>query len=129
MGEDFEADAEGWAAELAAAKDRANAGAAKVAAEWRVGRPRLRAGRPTPHSLRHTAIAHWIAAGITDKFQLRTYAGHRSIETIDRLYGHLLPRDTTDATEKMAAMRKLAREADDANPAAVASNIKRRRAR
>jgi len=43
----------------------------------------------TPHGLRHTAVAFWIAAGAGPK-EIATWAGHSSVSfTLDR-YGHLM---------------------------------------
>jgi integrase len=64
---------------------------------------------PTPHSLRHTAIAHWIAAGI-EPYKLAKWAGHRSVATIYRVYGHLLEVDATVEREALSAMRAAAIE-------------------
>jgi integrase len=41
----------------------------------RVFKPAMQAGGlaeplPTPHALRHTAVAHWIAAGVTDHYKI-----------------------------------------------------------
>jgi len=63
--------------------------------------------QPTPHSLRHTAVAHWIAAGV-DPYKIAKFAGHRSIATVYRLYGHLLDLDATDEREALSAMRSAA---------------------
>lgn len=67
---------------------------------------------------------------MTDQFKLKTWAGHRSIQTIDRIYGHLLPTDASDYRDAMSAMRAAAREARelaDATPANVVSLDGRRR--
>jgi len=103
--------------------ERDPAAARAHAEKWAVGRADALRGdwvapedrAPTPHALRHTAVAHWIAAGVTDQFKLKTWAGHRSIATIDRTYGHLLPRDATDAREALSAMRAMGprKAADD----------------
>ena len=63
---------------------------------------------PTPHALRHTAVARWIAAGVTDPYKLARWAGHTSITTIYRFYGHLLPEDTTDLRRNLSAQRRSA---------------------
>jgi integrase len=76
-----------------------------------VRRAGLATPQPTPHSLRHTAIAIWIATGTTDAFKLQKWAGHRSIATIYRVYGHLLPTDASEQREGMSAMRAAARAA------------------
>jgi integrase len=80
----------------------------------RVWRPAvLRAGlvdpQPTPHTLRHTAVALWIAAGTTDAYKLQRWAGHRSVTTIYRVYGHLLPTDATEERTALTALRSEAR--------------------
>lgn len=81
----------------------------------RVWRPAIeRAGlaepQPTPHALRHTAVAHWIAAGVVDPFKIKTWAGHRDVNTIYRVYGHLLPVDATEERAALSALRSAARE-------------------
>lgn len=80
----------------------------------RVWRPAiLHAGladpQPTPHALRHTAVALWIAAGTTDAYKLQRWAGHRSIATIYRVYGHMLPTDATEERSALTALRTAAR--------------------
>jgi integrase len=67
----------------------------------------LTAPVPTPHSLRHTAVAHWIAAGV-EPYKLAKWAGHRSVATIYRVYGHLLDTGATDEREALSAMRAAA---------------------
>jgi len=62
--------------------------------------------RPTPHSLRHSAVSAWIAAGATNPYHLARWAGHRDISTIFRLYGHLLPIDATREREALSAFRR-----------------------
>lgn len=91
-------------------------GAALRPKSWRsrVWRPAvIRAGladpQPTPHTLRHTAVALWIAAGTTDAFKLQRWAGHRSVTTIYRVYGHLLPTDATEERTALTALRTAAR--------------------
>jgi hypothetical protein len=101
-----------------------------TAEECRLRAPAPIQAAPTRHALRHTAVAPWIAAGITDKFELRAYAGHPSIETIDRVYGHLLPRDASAARNALSAMRAAAREAREqaeATPSNVVALDGRRR--
>lgn len=64
------------------------------ASNWRarVWRPAVvQAGlepAPTPHALRHTAVAAWIAAG-AGRYEVSRWAGHASPSTTERLYGHL----------------------------------------
>ena len=62
---------------------------------------------PTPHSLRHSAVAHWIAAGV-EPYRLARWAGHRSVATIYRVYGHLLSDDATAEREALSAIRAAA---------------------
>lgn len=64
----------------------------------------------TPHSLRHTAAAHWIAADV-DMFKISRYLGHAKISTTFDLYGHLLPHDTDEYRESLDAMRDAAKAA------------------
>jgi len=47
-------------------------------------------GRVSPHDLRHTAVAIWIAAGVPVK-EIADRAGHASVASILDRYGHLLP--------------------------------------
>ena len=59
----------------------------------------------TPHGLRHTAVALWIAAGASP-LEVAHRAGHTSVVTVLDRYGHLLPKteDTvTDVLETMIA--------------------------
>lgn len=79
---------------------------------WRavVWRPAVREAEleeplPTPHSLRHTAVALWIAAGVTDPLKLTRWAGHASVSTTYNTYGHLLPMDATETRDALEAMR------------------------
>lgn len=62
----------------------------------------------TPHALRHTAVAFWIAAGAEPK-EIAVRAGHRSVVTVFDRYGHLLPRDTDDVTDRLDAMARAAK--------------------
>lgn len=63
------------------------------------------AERVTPHSLRHGAVASWIAAGVVDHYKLATWLGHRSPTTVTALYGHLIPEDTTWLTDRLTSAR------------------------
>ena len=63
--------------------------------------------QPTPHSLRHTAVAHWIAAG-AEPLEVSRWAGHRSIATIYNVYGHLLQTDASGARAALSALRATA---------------------
>ena len=77
---------------------------------WRpaVKRAELAAPLPTPHALRHAAVSHRIAAGV-EPFKLAKWAGHRSISTILRLYGHLLDVKASEEREALSVMREAAR--------------------
>ncbi len=57
----------------------------------------------TPHSLRHGAVARWIAAGQSDPYVLSRWLGHSTPVIVYRTYAHLLPQDTTAITERMEA--------------------------
>jgi integrase len=90
---------------------RGKRGAPMDPAVWRarVWRPAVRKAElaeplPAPHALRHTAVALWIAAGVTEPLKLARWAGHRSISVTYGTYGHLLPDDadpTRDALERI----------------------------
>lgn len=75
-----------------------------------VARAGLAAPRPTPHSLRHSAIAAWIAIGVADPLKLARWAGHRDVSTIYRFYGHLLPCDGSVERAALAELRQAARQ-------------------
>jgi len=72
-----------------------------------VGSADLAEPLPTPHALRHAAVAHWIAAGI-EPYKLAKWAGHRSVATIYRLYGHLLDNDASSERDALSAIRAAA---------------------
>ncbi|MGC8627253.1 MAG: tyrosine-type recombinase/integrase [Acidimicrobiales bacterium] len=65
---------------------------------WRrdVWRPAVkRAGLvppPTPHAMRHTAVALWLRAGAS-MYEASRWAGHASTSTTERIYSHLLEQD------------------------------------
>ncbi len=65
---------------------------------WRhdVWRPAVeRAGLvppPTPHAMRHTAVALWLKAGAS-MYEASRWAGHASTSTTDQVYGHLVEPD------------------------------------
>ncbi len=61
--------------------------------------------QPTPHALRHTAVALWIATGTADPLILARWAGHSSITITYDLYGHLLPHDAASTREALDALR------------------------
>jgi integrase len=74
----------------------------------RIWRPAVeRAGiadpQPTPHSLRHTAVALWIAAGV-DRLTVARWAGHTDAAFMERVYGHLWRDDHTDTQNAIAAL-------------------------
>jgi integrase len=60
---------------------------------------------PTPHALRHGAVALWIAAGEVDEYRLARWLGHRNPATVHKMYGHLIPQDTTSTTNRMSELR------------------------
>ena len=56
---------------------------------------------PTPHSLRHTAISLWIAAGTVNPMEIAMWAGHSSINTTYSVYGHLIQKDASATIEQL----------------------------
>ena len=72
---------------------------------WRpaVERAGLADPKPTPHALRHTAVALWIGAG-ADRYTVSRWAGHTDASFTERIYGHLWH---TDHTETRAAIAEL----------------------
>ncbi|MHB1974103.1 MAG: tyrosine-type recombinase/integrase, partial [Acidimicrobiales bacterium] len=58
---------------------------------------------PTPHALRHTAVALWIGAG-ADRFTVSRWAGHADAGFTERTYGHLWH---VDHSETRAAITDL----------------------
>lgn len=95
-----------------------NGGQPLDADNWRrrVFRPAVeRAGlggpKVTPHALRHTAIAHWIAAGVTDPLKLARWAGHANVQLTYSVYGHLLPQDASGVQDELERIRREARTA------------------
>ncbi len=64
----------------------------------------------TPHDLRHTAVALWIAAGASVK-EIATWAGHASVVSVLDRYGHLLPGQEDRVTDRLEAMFEAARPA------------------
>lgn len=82
----------------------------------RVFRPAVRAAGLagiTPHSLRHGAVARWIAAGQADPYVLSRWLGHSSPVIVYRTYAHLLPQDATAITMRMEAEAALAAGMED----------------
>jgi len=59
--------------------------------------------QPTPHSLRHTAVALWIAAGV-DRLTVARWAGHTDAGFMERVYGHLWRDDHTDTQNAIDAL-------------------------
>lgn len=55
------------------------------------------------HDLRHTAVAIWIAAGVSPK-EIAVRAGHTSVSTVLDRYGHLLPSSDADFGERVGKM-------------------------
>lgn len=59
--------------------------------------------QPTPHALRHTAVALWIAAGV-DRLTVARWAGHTDAGFMERVYGHLWRDDHTDTQNAIDAL-------------------------
>jgi len=60
--------------------------------------------RVTPHTLRHSAVAFWLAAGASPR-EVAARAGHGSVVTVLDRYGHVLPsaeKAVTDELERVA---------------------------
>jgi integrase len=72
---------------------------------WRpaVERAGLADPQPTPHSLRHSAVALWIAAGV-DRLTVARWAGHTDAAFMERVYGHLWSNDHTDTQNAIATL-------------------------
>jgi integrase len=68
-----------------------------------VGRALVVDPQPTPHSLRHTAVALWIGAG-ADKLTVARWAGHTDSSFTERVYGHLWKRDHADTRAAIAEL-------------------------
>ena len=87
-------------------------------------------GGLTPHGLRHTAVAFWIAAG-AQPTEVASRAGHTSVVTVLDRYGHLLPKPTDDVTDALDAMARTAasNRQNDATVTALAAGTGRRRDR
>lgn len=70
----------------------------------------LAAPHPTPHALRHTAVAHWIASGATEEVvKIALWLGHRQLSTVHRFYGHLIESDASETRRRLSDMRAQAR--------------------
>ena len=59
--------------------------------------------QPTPHALRHTAVALWIGAG-ADRLTVGRWAGHADSSFTERAYGHLWKQDHTDTRSAIAEL-------------------------
>ncbi|MGH9244911.1 MAG: tyrosine-type recombinase/integrase [Acidimicrobiales bacterium] len=59
------------------------------------------------HDLRHTAVAFWIAAGLTP-LGIARRAGHSSVVVVQDRYGHLLPGAEAQADAALEQMARLA---------------------
>lgn len=57
-------------------------------------------GKGTLHSLRHTAISHWLASGI-DIATASRWAGHAQMSTTLDVYGHWIPKDDKVHLDKL----------------------------
>ena len=73
--------------------------------------------KPTPHSLRHTAVALWIGAG-ADRYTVSKWAGHTNAAFTEQVYGHLWEQDHSGTRAAIAelpggaSVRRLAKEAE-----------------
>jgi integrase len=75
-----------------------------------VERAGLTALRPTPHTLRHTAVSLWIASGVcTNQIQVAQLAGHEQLGSVYKLYGHLFETSGGELRHRMQAFRMAAR--------------------
>lgn len=68
-----------------------------------VARAALSDPQPTPHSLRHTAVALWIASG-QDRLTVARWAGHGDAGFTERVYGHLWQTDHEDTRAAISAL-------------------------
>ena len=70
---------------------------------WRpsVERAHLAPPVPTPHALRHTAVAAWVAVG-ADLYEVTRWAGHSSVAFTTRVYGHLWKVDNSGTRAALA---------------------------
>lgn len=59
--------------------------------------------QPTPHALRHTAVALWIGAG-ADRFTVSRWAGHADAGFTERVYGHLWHSDHSETRLAIAEL-------------------------
>ena len=57
-----------------------------------------------PYAMRHTAISHWLAAGVPI-FDVSRYAG-TSLQMVERVYGHLVAGSTENARARLDAFRE-----------------------
>jgi integrase len=88
----------------------------------RIWRPAVTAAQlpephPTPHDLRHTAVALWIEAGASPK-AIASRAGHTSVKTVLDTYGHLLPEADERLRDRLDTL--FATSTEPAVPAAAA---------
>lgn len=72
----------------------------------------------SPHDLRHTAISTWIAAG-ADALSVAQWAGHTSVATVYRVYGHLLPHREDAVRDRLDAALSADAGSDAALPGTV----------
>ncbi len=75
---------------------------------WRpaVAQADLRSPQPTPHALRHTAVSLWLEAGF-DPLHVARWLGHRSVQTVLDIYGHVQPDDWASRREAVNRIRTL----------------------
>lgn len=89
-----------------------------------LGTPGKNSGAPTPHALRHTAVSLWIAAGIVEPLRIAKWAGHRSVNTVYRIYGHLLPEDAAPTRTALDQIRETAQRESEQKRAKEARHSK-----
>ena len=72
---------------------------------WRpaVERAQLADPKPTPHALRHTAVALWIGAG-ADRYTVSKWAGHTNAAFTEQVYGHLWEKDHSGTRAAIAEL-------------------------
>lgn len=58
---------------------------------------------PSPHSLRHTAVALWTGAG-ADRFTVSRWAGHTDASFTERVYDHLWKKDHSETRAAIAEL-------------------------
>lgn len=62
--------------------------------------------KPTPHSIRHSAISIWISERVADPYKLSRWAGHENFADFYRLYAHLLADEEPDVRRALGERRR-----------------------